>query len=70
MVFGSGSVVSRLSELGLIDEYQFVVCPVLLGGGRQLVSGMSGRVSLELLEAQAVHVRQRDASLRAEAVTL
>ena len=43
---------SRLSELGLIDEYQFVVCPVLLGGGRQLVSGMAGRVSLELLEAR------------------
>ena len=52
MLFGSGSVVSRLSELGLIDEYQFVVCPVLLGGGRQLVSGMAGRLSLELLEAR------------------
>jgi dihydrofolate reductase len=52
MLFGSGSVVSRLSELGFIDEYQFVVCPVLLGGGRQLVSGMAGRVSLELLEAR------------------
>ena len=52
MLFGSGSVVSRLSELGLVDEYQFVVCPVLLGGGRQLVSGMSGRLSLELLEAR------------------
>ena len=52
MLFGSGSVVSRLSELGLIDEYQFVVCPVLLGGGRQLVSGMSSRLSLELLEAR------------------
>ena len=52
MLFGSGSVVSRLSELGLIDEYQLVVCPVLLGGGRSLVSGMAGRVSLELLEAR------------------
>ena len=52
MLFGSGSVVSRLSELGLIDEYQFVVCPVLLGGGRQLVSGMARRMSLELLEAR------------------
>ena len=52
MLFGSGSVVSRLSELGLVDEYQFVVCPVLLGGGRQLVSGMSSRLSLELLEAR------------------
>ncbi len=52
MLFGSGTVVSRLSELGLIDEYQFVVCPVLLGGGRQLVSGTSRRLSLELVEAR------------------
>jgi dihydrofolate reductase len=52
MLFGSGSVVSRLSELGVIDEYQLVVCPVLLGGGRSLVSGMAGRMSLELLEAR------------------
>jgi len=52
MLFGSGTVASRLSELGLIDEYQFVVCPVLLGGGRPLVSGMSRRLSLELLEAR------------------
>ena len=52
MVFGSGTVVSRLSELGLIDEYQLVVCPVLLGGGRPLMSGIAARVSLELLEAR------------------
>jgi len=52
MLFGSGTVASRLSELGLIDEYQFVVCPVFLGGGRPLVSGMSRRLSLELLEAR------------------
>ena len=52
MLFGSGTVVSRLSELGLIDEYQLVVCPVLLGSGRSLVSGMAGRVSLDLLEAR------------------
>jgi dihydrofolate reductase len=52
MLFGSGSVVSRLTELGLIDEYQFVLCPVLLGGGRPLVSAMSRRQRLELLEAR------------------
>jgi dihydrofolate reductase len=52
MLFGSGSVVSRLSDLGLIDEYQLVVCPVLLGGGHQLVRGMSRRLSLELIEAR------------------
>jgi dihydrofolate reductase len=52
MIFGSGSVVSRLSALDLIDEYQFIVCPVLIGSGRSLVSGVSSRRTLELLEAK------------------
>lgn len=52
MIFGSGSLVSQLSEHGLIDEYRFVVCPILLGEGRTLLGDLSKRVKLELLEAQ------------------
>jgi hypothetical protein len=37
LVFGSGSIVSQLTRHGLIDEYQFVVNPVLLGSGRSLL---------------------------------
>src|SRR6185369_14156897 len=37
LIFGSGSLVSQLSEHGLIDEYRFVVCPILLGQGRTLL---------------------------------
>ncbi len=33
-VLGSGSVVAQLGEGGLVDEYQFVIIPVALGGGR------------------------------------
>ena len=51
MVFGSGSVVSRLTELGLVDEYQLLVSPLLLGAGRPLIDGVARRVPLELLEA-------------------
>jgi dihydrofolate reductase len=36
MVFDSGSLVSQLTQHGLIDEYQFVVMPVLIGGGLNL----------------------------------
>lgn len=53
MIFGSGSIVSRLTEHGLIDEYRLVVSPTFVGGGRPLVSGMAKRVRLELLEARA-----------------
>lgn len=52
LIFGSGSIVSQLSEWGAIDEYRFVVCPVLLGQGRTLLGSMAERVGLELLEAQ------------------
>lgn len=52
IVFGSGSIVSELARLGLIDEYQFAVCPVLLGSGQSLVRGVSQRLPLDLLEAK------------------
>jgi dihydrofolate reductase len=52
IVFGSGSIVSQLTQHGLIDEYQFVVCPILLGSGRPLLSGVSKSLKLDLLEAK------------------
>jgi dihydrofolate reductase len=52
IVFGSGSVVSQLTQHGLIDEYEFVVCPILLGRGRPLLSGVSRSLKLDLREAR------------------
>jgi dihydrofolate reductase len=52
IVFGSGSIVSQLTHHSLIDEYQFAVCPVLLGSGQPLVQGVSRRLRLDLLEAK------------------
>ena len=51
LIFGSGSVVGALTEHGLIDEYQIVVNPVLLGGGRSWLSGVPRQVKLQLVEA-------------------
>lgn len=36
VILGSGSVVATLGEAGLVDEYQFVMIPTALGGGRTL----------------------------------
>jgi dihydrofolate reductase len=52
MIFGSASIVSQLMQRGLIDAYQFVVCPVFLGDGRRLLEGVSKSVKLELLESR------------------
>ena len=52
IVFGSGSVVSELTRHGQIDEYQFVVNPVLLGQGKPLMEGMSNGAKLKLRESR------------------
>ena len=52
IVFGSGSIVSQLTQNGLIDEYQFAVCPVFIGNGQPLLKNVTKRVRLKLLEAK------------------
>jgi dihydrofolate reductase len=39
VIMGSGSIVSQLAQEGLIDEYQIVVVPVVLGKGRTMFDG-------------------------------
>lgn len=52
LVLGSGSLVSQLSQHGLIDEYQMVVSPIFLGAGQRLLGGVTKHVALELIDAQ------------------
>jgi dihydrofolate reductase len=49
-VLGAGSLATQLGEASLIDEYQFVVIPVALGGGRTVFT--SGR-PLRLVDQRA-----------------
>ena len=52
-ILGSGSIVSQLAQEGLIDEYQVVVNPVVLGKGRTMFDGVREKLSLKLTEARA-----------------
>jgi dihydrofolate reductase len=52
MIFGSGSIVSLLTQHGLIDEYRFIVAPVLLGSGKSLIRDVPKSQRLELAEVQ------------------
>lgn len=49
---GSGSIVRQLTELGLIDEYELVTVPIVLGAGKPLFKDVE-ETSLKLSEARA-----------------
>ena len=51
LIWGSLSVAQSLMNQALIDEYQLVVCPVVLGGGRPLFQDKVDKFELKLLEA-------------------
>jgi dihydrofolate reductase len=45
---GGVSIPSQLIELGLVDEYYFVVSPIIAGEGTRLLEGVSLREKLQL----------------------
>jgi len=50
-ILGSGSIVQQLANLGLIDEYDLLTVPIVLGTGKPLFKGLKEK-SLNLLEAR------------------
>ena len=48
ILVGGVSVPSQLIELGLVDEYRFVIGPIVAGEGRRLLEGVSLRERLQL----------------------
>jgi len=52
-ILGSGTIVSQLAQEGLIDEYQIVVNPVILGGGRTMFEGVRGKLAMKLTKWRA-----------------
>jgi dihydrofolate reductase len=51
---GGVNIPSQLMELGLVDEYRFVVGPIVAGEGRRLLEGVSlrERFHLKLVESK------------------
>jgi dihydrofolate reductase len=52
VIYGSASLIQTLTNLGLIDEYQILVHPVLLGDGKPLWSDISQKVRLKLVQTK------------------
>jgi dihydrofolate reductase len=49
-IFGSPTLVNSLLGLGIVDEFQLSVNPVLLGAGKYLFKGIKNQIKLKLVE--------------------
>ena len=52
-ILGSGSIVSQLTQERLIDEYQIVVNPVVLGEGKTMFGGVTNKLTLKHTRTRA-----------------
>jgi dihydrofolate reductase len=54
ILIGGVDIPSQLIELGLVDEYRFVVQPIIAGKGRRLLEGISlpEKLQLKLVESK------------------
>lgn len=53
LILGSAKLTSSLLQLGLIDEYRVILNPVLIGQGKPLFHGITGRIRMKLISAKA-----------------
>ena len=54
ILVGGVDIPSQLIELGLVDEYRFVIAPIFVGAGRRLMEGVSlpEKLRLKLVESK------------------
>lgn len=52
VILGSGTIVSQLAQENLIDLYQMIVNPIVLGAGRTLFEGMKNKLPLKRTESR------------------
>ena len=51
-LLGSGTILTQLAQQGLIDEYQIMVDPVVLGAGTPMFKGIKHRLNLKLTKTK------------------
>jgi dihydrofolate reductase len=51
-LFGGAGLTASLLNMGMVDELQLAVHPIMLGGGKPLCSGIKERMKLELLHSR------------------
>ena len=54
-ILGSGSIVSQLAPQGLIDEFQVMLNPVVLGKGKTMFQGIQDKLALRLTKTRVFY---------------
>jgi dihydrofolate reductase len=52
LILGSGTIVAQLSEARLVDEYQILIAPIVLGKGRTMFQGLTARLPFKLMKSR------------------
>jgi dihydrofolate reductase len=58
VLFTGADIASTFIQPDLIDEYQIIVNPVILGGGKSLFKDVKDRLQLKLLETRTFNCRK------------
>lgn len=53
-ILGSGSIMTQLTEAGLIDDFQFLLNPVVLGKGTSIFAGIDHKLNLNLTGSETL----------------
>ena len=53
VLMGSGSIISQIALAGVIDEYQMVVNPLVLGAGRTMFDGLKKTLPMKRTKTRA-----------------
>ena len=64
ILLGGVAIPSQLVELGLVDEYRFVVSPIIVGEGRRLLEGVNLRERLQLKLVESKFFKSGSVALR------
>jgi dihydrofolate reductase len=52
LTYGSATIVQQLTNLGVIDEYHWLIHPIILGKGRRLLDNLERRFDIELVDSE------------------
>lgn len=64
ILLGGVAIPSQLIELGLVDEFRFVVQPIIAGEGRRLLEGVSLQEKMQLKLVESKILKSGCAALR------